>query len=63
MGAYAASKFALEAVTDVQRQELSKWGISVSSIEPGFMNTPLVVDSFSTIEKRWDSLLPNVTYF
>lgn len=58
MAAYAASKFALEAVTSVQRQELSKWGISVSSIEPGFMRTPLVVGTFTDLQAQ--SILPNV---
>lgn len=41
LGAYHASKFALEAVTDSLRQELAPWGIHVSLIEPGGVNTPL----------------------
>ena len=35
LGAYAASKFALEAITDCLRLELRTWGIGVSAIEPG----------------------------
>jgi NAD(P)-dependent dehydrogenase (short-subunit alcohol dehydrogenase family) len=35
MGPYAASKFALEALTDAMRLELQPWGIQVSIVEPG----------------------------
>jgi NAD(P)-dependent dehydrogenase (short-subunit alcohol dehydrogenase family) len=40
-GAYHAAKFAIEAVGDVFRQELRPWGISVSLIEPGSIDTPI----------------------
>jgi len=40
-GAYGASKFALEALTDALRLELQPWGISVSIIEPGAVATPI----------------------
>jgi NAD(P)-dependent dehydrogenase (short-subunit alcohol dehydrogenase family) len=39
LGAYNASKFALEALTDSLRMELKPWGISVSIIEPGNIDT------------------------
>lgn len=35
VGPYAASKFALEALTDAMRLELRPWGIQVSIVEPG----------------------------
>jgi NAD(P)-dependent dehydrogenase (short-subunit alcohol dehydrogenase family) len=40
-GAYAASKFAMEALTDSLRVELMPWGINVSIIEPGVIATPI----------------------
>jgi len=41
VGPYAASKHALEAVSDALRRELRPWGISVSIIEPGAVVTPI----------------------
>jgi len=41
LGAYATSKFALEALTDGLRLELRKWGISVSIVEPDSVVTPI----------------------
>ena len=41
LGAYAASKFAMEAITDALRMELRPWKIPVSIIEPGSIDTPL----------------------
>jgi NAD(P)-dependent dehydrogenase (short-subunit alcohol dehydrogenase family) len=41
VGAYGASKHAMEAVSDALRFELAPWGIQVSLIEPGAFNTPI----------------------
>jgi len=40
-GPYAASKHALEAMSDALRVELRRFGISVSLIEPGSVQTPI----------------------
>jgi len=40
-GAYAASKFALEAIADALRVELRPWGLHVSIVEPGVIRTPI----------------------
>ncbi len=40
-GAYHAAKFGVEAVGDTFRQELRGWGISVSIVEPGSIDTPI----------------------
>lgn len=41
VGAYCASKHALEAVADAFRLELAPWRIGVSIIEPGVVFTPI----------------------
>ena len=41
MGAYAASKHALEAVTQAMRRELMLYGIDVVAINPGPIATPI----------------------
>ncbi len=41
LGAYAASKHALEAVADSLRIEVQPFGIAVSVVEPGTIRTPI----------------------
>ncbi len=41
LGPYAASKFALEAMADAMRIELSRFGIAVSVVQPGNVKTPI----------------------
>jgi NAD(P)-dependent dehydrogenase (short-subunit alcohol dehydrogenase family) len=47
MGPYAASKFALEAISDSLRRELLPSGVKVIVIEPGSVRTPI-----------WDKIRP-----
>ena len=49
-GAYSASKFALEALTDSLRLELRPWKIHVSIVEPGYIQTPIVSKSLAAAE-------------
>ncbi len=39
LGAYCASKFAVEAIADALRLEVCRWGIQVSNVEPGPIDT------------------------
>jgi NAD(P)-dependent dehydrogenase (short-subunit alcohol dehydrogenase family) len=41
MGVYAATKFALEALSDALRMELAPFGVGVVLIEPGFVKTDI----------------------
>lgn len=41
LGPYAASKYALEALSDALRLELRPWGIAVVLVEPGNIATPI----------------------
>ncbi len=51
LGPYAASKFAMEAVTDALRMELRTWGIRVSIVEPGPIATPIWEKSFAAADR------------
>lgn len=53
LGPYNASKFALEALTHVLRQELAPWGIEAIAIEPGQIATPI----WATSSSRSDELV------
>jgi NAD(P)-dependent dehydrogenase (short-subunit alcohol dehydrogenase family) len=46
MGAYAASKHGLEAISDALRRELLPYGVDVIVIEPGTTQTP-IIDKFA----------------
>jgi NAD(P)-dependent dehydrogenase (short-subunit alcohol dehydrogenase family) len=41
LGPYAASKYAVEAISDSLRGELASWNIGVALIEPGAVATPI----------------------
>jgi NAD(P)-dependent dehydrogenase (short-subunit alcohol dehydrogenase family) len=50
-GAYSASKFALEALTDSLRMELRPWKMHVALVEPGFIQTPIASKSLAAAEE------------
>lgn len=51
LGAYAASKHALEAVTDSWRLELAPFGVDVSIVEPGTIRTPIWTKSAAVADE------------
>lgn len=53
-GAYAASKFALEALTDALRVEVAPAGIQVSLIEPGPIETEFLSSTLSRFKQDVD---------
>ncbi len=59
LGAYAASKFALEAISEAIAQEVKPFNIQVKIIEPGIINTQMAQDIRETI----DSIYPQVKRF
>lgn len=60
LGAYAASKFALEALTDALRVELRPFGIEVSVVEPGSIATSIWARGAETFERIRAGLPPAV---
>lgn len=54
-GLYSASKFALEALSDVLRMELAAFNIKVSVVEPG----PVKTDFFSVAKKKIENTVAN----
>ncbi len=56
LGAYAMSKFALEAMADSLRVELQPWGMHVAIIEPATIATPM----WTKPQRSVDDLPPEV---
>lgn len=53
-GAYNASKFALEGLTDTMRLELRRSGVAVSTIEPGPITSKFVETSLKNFDRNID---------
>jgi NAD(P)-dependent dehydrogenase (short-subunit alcohol dehydrogenase family) len=58
MAPYHASKFGIEAVGDVVRQELRQFGVQVSIVEPGSIATPIWQKGRATAKATRDNLSP-----
>lgn len=57
MGAYNASKYALEALADALRLELRTWGIKVALVEPGAIDT----DMWRTVDETVDATVADLS--
>jgi NAD(P)-dependent dehydrogenase (short-subunit alcohol dehydrogenase family) len=57
-GPYAASKFALEAMTDALRRELRATGVKVVAVEPGAIATPIWDKGVAEAEAQMGELTP-----
>lgn len=51
IGFYVASKFALEGAVEVMRYEAAEWGIHISLIEPGGIQTGMVTGQLESLER------------
>jgi NAD(P)-dependent dehydrogenase (short-subunit alcohol dehydrogenase family) len=60
LGAYAASKHALEAVTDALRVELRPFGIEVSIVQPASIATPIWTKGGENVRRLLEALPPDV---
>jgi NAD(P)-dependent dehydrogenase (short-subunit alcohol dehydrogenase family) len=57
-GPYAASKFALEGISDSLRREVAQFGIGVSVVEPGGVKTPIWKKGTETAEQMATGMPP-----
>jgi NAD(P)-dependent dehydrogenase (short-subunit alcohol dehydrogenase family) len=57
-GAYAASKFALEAMSDALRREAGRFGLKVIVVEPGAVATPIWDKGIATAQDLTAGLTP-----
>jgi len=58
LGAYSASKFALEAFNDALRVELRRFGVRVSAVEPGAIDTPIWEKSSALADRMSADIAP-----
>jgi NAD(P)-dependent dehydrogenase (short-subunit alcohol dehydrogenase family) len=62
-GAYHASKFAIEAIGDVWRQELEPEGIEVILIEPSVISTPIWSKAIAYLDELRQSTSPRMNRY
>jgi NAD(P)-dependent dehydrogenase (short-subunit alcohol dehydrogenase family) len=60
LGAYCGSKFALEAMSDAWRLELAPWGITVSIIEPGAVQSKIWQRATMSATRMLDGVAPEL---
>lgn len=60
LGAYCASKFSVEAISDALRREMKEFGVDVVLIEPGPVETPIWEKNFSHAEEQIAMIKPEL---
>jgi NAD(P)-dependent dehydrogenase (short-subunit alcohol dehydrogenase family) len=60
VGAYSASKFALEALSDALRVELRPWNIPISLVRPGQVGTAIFDKARVALEQRARAIPPEL---
>ena len=58
LGPYSASKYALEALSDVMRRELRPWGIRVAIVEPGNIKTRIWEKGVAQVDEMRARMTP-----
>lgn len=53
LAVYCATKHGVEGFSDAVRQEMKPFGVTVSIIEPGFMQTPIVHDAYERLVEAY----------
>lgn len=59
-GMYNMSKYAVEGLTNTLRYELAKFGIQVTSIEPGAVKTHMTADPINSTARIWERSSPEI---
>lgn len=62
VGAYSASKFALEALCNSLRVELRPWKIPISVVRPGQIGTPIFDKARTALQERAQQIPPELGY-
>jgi NADP-dependent 3-hydroxy acid dehydrogenase YdfG len=58
---YCASKFAVDAINNSMRIDLNNYGIKVSEVNPGLVNTEFAMVRFKGDEKRAENVYQGIT--
>jgi len=61
LGAYCASKHAVEGMAKCVRQELAHWSIHVSNINPAFMRTPILTNGPEAAKRVFEAAPASIT--
>jgi short-subunit dehydrogenase len=61
LGAYFASKHAVEGMAKCLREEMKPWSIHVSNVNPAYMRTPILTSGLEAAQKAFDAAPKDIT--